>query len=522
MSYASNIAYFAAAGQREFDFSFPYLERSHVIVTVNGGQRDFEWVSESRIRLLFDVPEGTAVVIRRRTPLDAPAVTFQNGSILTAEEQNRAIRQLLYGWQELDDLYNQSLNTARVRLGDNLGVVTDPASLVDELLRISELGDDLLNRFRDALTSIDLNASVITSQALRMDTLTSVVDALAEIGDGAGIATVIQDEVDARIEGDTALADRIALIGAVNSGNTAFILDMDSVMVSPTESLGQRYSAIYAETDNALALIQQEATARANALEAVTSTLDTLGVRVEGNEAAVVDEAQARADAISAEASARQALAALVGDVEAAVENEATVRANADEAIAETIAIMGAKNGAGTAFILDMNKVQVGGGQTFATRLSGIEAATDAAAAAVVTEQTARTTQFGALSGTLSTVQSQIGDQNVSITEIQQAAANLNGDVSAIAGLAFNVNGKISGWVSGNDGVTSTFDVQADVFRVSNGSSSVSPFTVSGNTVYFRNAVWRSGSSGERTEIDHNGGRVYDSAGTLRVRWGRW
>lgn len=31
-----------------------------------------------------------------------------------------------------------------------------------------------------------------------------------------------------------------------------------------------------------------------------------------------------------------------------------------------------------------------------------------------------------------------------------------------------------------------------------------------------------SGTSGQRTVIDNNGGRVYDSAGTLRVRWGLW
>lgn len=32
----------------------------------------------------------------------------------------------------------------------------------------------------------------------------------------------------------------------------------------------------------------------------------------------------------------------------------------------------------------------------------------------------------------------------------------------------------------------------------------------------------RSGTTGQRVEIDQNGGRVYDSAGTLRVRWGMW
>jgi len=55
-------------------------------------------------------------------------------------------------------------------------------------------------------------------------------------------------------------------------------------------------------------------------------------------------------------------------------------------------------------------------------------------------------------------------------------------------------------------------------------SGTATPVFVYSSGVWVFNVpiVIRSGTSGQRTEIDSNGGRVYDSAGTLRVRWGIW
>jgi len=109
-----------------------------------------------------------------------------------------------------------------------------------------------------------------------------------------------------------------------------------------------------------------------------------------------------------------------------------------------------------------------------------------------------------------------------SITDARSVAISAKGAIDVKVGVILNANGKISGFSSTNNGTSSTFDVQADVFRLTNGATTVSPFTVSGNTVFMNNVMIRSGPSGERMELTPSQLRVYDSNNVLRVRIGLW
>lgn len=499
MSYQTRVIYNVGEGQREFDLAIPYLDKNHIKVALNGSAPFFEWVSDSRIRLTSPAITNSILKISRVTPISAAAVEFQNGATLTKEELNRAVLQLLYRLQEQDDFLTNSLDSAMVRLGDHLGVVTTPDAIMDELLRVSELGDDLLNRFRDALASIDLNAETIISntlslsnQAFRMDNLTAVVDALANLEDGTGLATIIQNEADARIQGDQALIDTLALLGAKSGNNLSFILDLNKIRTSPTESLAQRFSALYAADTNALSVIQNEQTARTNAIEAVTQTLNTQGSKIADNEAAIANEATTRATAISAEAAARNALSAkIANDIAAAVLTETNARTSADQSeasarqslatqmgnnlsaaiqneslarttlagsIAQQFAVLGVFNGNNTVFSLDQNRVQVGGGVTLGQRLSGLDARDDNISASVVNEQTARINGYNALSQTLQTVQNTVGGNTASITTLTQVTNGLNARWT----MSLNSNGHITGITANNNGSYGTLAFVAD------------------------------------------------------------
>lgn len=487
MSHHTRTQYIVANGQREFDLAVRFLEKSHISVRVNGIMAPVDWVGESRVRLMYPAPDGSVVLIQRITPIDDALVTFHNGSNLTKEELNRAVLQLLYQVQEQDDLLRGSLDQARVRLGDQLGVVTTPEAIVDELLRISELGDDLLNRFRDALANIDLSAERILDQAFKMENLTAVVDALANLDDGTGLATIIQNEAQQRADGDTALANTLALIGAKSADKVSFILDTNKVKASPTETLAQRFAALYAADGSNLALIQSEQNARINADGALTNRLDTMGAKVTDNEAAIVNEATARATAINAEALARQSLATKVNANEAAIQSEASARSTADTALANTLAILGAKNGAGSAFILDINKVQVDGSTSLGTRLSGIDAKAANAAAAVVTEQTARINGDNALSQTLSTVSNTVNGLTGSITSLTQVTDGLN----LKHGVTLNSNGHITGFIQNNNGRTGSATFVVDEFGIvaPGGGTPIKPFTVTAGKARFNTNV---------------------------------
>jgi phage-related tail fiber protein len=523
MSHQTNAQYIVENGQQEFDLAVPYLDRSHIKIAVNGIIPPYSWVSDSRIRLTFPTPDGSVVNIRRETPINRPLVEFTNSSNLTKEELNRAYLHTLYRQQEQDDFISGSLEQARVRLGDQLGVVTDPDAILDELIRISDLGGDALNRFRDALAGIDLSAErileqsfALSDQAFRMDNLTAVVDALANLEDGSGLATIIQNEAHQRLDGDTALANTLALIGAKSSDNLSFILDLNRVKASPTETLAQRFNAILAQNDNALALIQNEQTARVTALDAMTQTLATQGSEIADNRAAIADEASTRADAISAEAAtrqaltakvandiaaavltetnaraaadlaesqARQSLATTVGQNTSAIQNEATARSTLAGSIAQQFSVLGAFRNGQTAFVLDLNRVEVGPGSSLGVRLSGIDTAVGNVSASVVNEQTARVNGDSALSQSINTLSNTVNGQTASITQLFQVADGL----FARAGLSLNVHGHITGWLLNNDGQSGQFAIVADNFTITapNGGTPVQPFSVSAGRARF-------------------------------------
>jgi hypothetical protein len=91
-----------------------------------------------------------------------------------------------------------------------------------------------------------------------------------------------------------------------------------------------------------------------------------------------------------------------------------------------------------------------------------------------------------------------VGGNSASITTLSSTQATLSGKVNAMYTVTLDVNGYVSGFVSQNTGATSNFIVVADNFQI------VKP------------------AGGARTEFSSGNWRVYDSAGTLRVRLGVW
>ena len=527
MSHKTNVIYVVENGQQEFDLAIPYLDRSHIKVSVNGVIPNFTWVSASRLRLTFPTPDGSIVRIRRETPIDRPLVEFSNSSNLTQEELNRAYLHTLYRQQEQDDFISGSLEAGMVRLGEQLGVVTDPDAIVDEVVRISEIGDAAYARLQASIASIDLNAGRIidhtlqlTNQAFRLTNLAGVVDALANLEDGTGRATVIQNEAQARLDGDTALVDTFALLGAKSADNLSFVLDLAKIKASPTETMAQKFNAIYAANDDALSLIQDERTARVTAIDAVTQTLQTQGSQIGANQSAIANEATTRATAISAEAAARnalsakiandiaaavltetnaraaadsaeaqarQSLAVTVGQNSTAIQNESTARSTLAGSIAQQFAILGAFRNGQTAFVLDLNRVETSAGLSLGTRLSGIDVAVGNVSAGVTNEQTARVQGDQALSQSITNVQNTVNGHTASITTLSQVTNGLN----VRYGVSLNSNGHITGFLMNNNGSSGQFAVVADYFSVTapNGGVPVQPFIVSAGRARFNGNV---------------------------------
>ena len=650
MTAQSRVAYFATAGQQEFSFPHAYIHRDHVKVTVNGQLADKTWVNASTIKLRHAAQAQDAVKIFRETPVEGPIVKFQNGNVLTEEELNLAVRQLLFICQEMLDLYGAGLGEGMVRVGDRMNIPTTGDEIIDEIVNMA-LADALLAEFRQRISDIDLNAERIIEQALQItgltgqvnnvwqaqanaanvastlradfDGLVGVVDGLVNFSNGSGIATVIQNEANARITGDEVLTSTIALIGSANGPRTAFNLNLNTVManatttmaqqlraisaqadansrtifaeqiiatsnaisaqgqtisglttnvagvradlineanlrsaadvatagtlallganaagnqsfilnqattrVSPTETLGTRLATISANAGTLAALINEEATARVANGVSLASQITQMATRVDGANAAIAaqstaistansaqtaarqaqvsqlqaglnsanaaitNEATTRSNAIGAETTARNQQASTfqagLNAANAAIQNEATTRTNADSALASTLAIMGVRNGPGTAFTLNESAVFVNGTTSLGTFMSGVDNRFGSQSASIIaTNQalaTANSVSAQAVQGVVGTVNGLSG----SITSLQQVVSGPGGLMTR-AGLVLNNNGHITGWSLHNNGNSGALNVVADNFGFTspNGGEPVKVFEMNGSKVRF-------------------------------------
>lgn len=319
------------------------------------------------------------------------------------------------------------------------GSVVVPDSEIDRIIALT-VSDPSLTSLFDPLNAsvgnlasqiLGLNASVgsintsVGTITVTLVDLQSQIDALSVIsGDANNIITLLATETTNRIAGDTAIVAVLDKMGAADGDNVSFLLNLDTVKVGPTETLSARLSSITSQ----------------------------------------------------------------FGTVNANVTAEATARAASDTAIAQTIAKLGALNGAGTAFVFDLNTAYVGASESLGQRLSGIATSINANAAAILSEQSTRANADSALSTTLTTLQTTV---NGHTTTISSQATTING-IQAKYSVKVDNNGYVSGFglisTANNGTVTSTFNILADAFKVYNGTTAVAPFEVVGGVVYIKEA----------------------------------
>lgn len=84
------------------DLTFPFIDKSHVLATVNGGLVDLNWKTASQVQFAAPVPTGAPWVVYRDTPTQ-PLVDFTNNAVLTESDLNLAHLQHQYRDEELAD-----------------------------------------------------------------------------------------------------------------------------------------------------------------------------------------------------------------------------------------------------------------------------------------------------------------------------------------------------------------------------------------------------------------------------------
>jgi len=537
MSFASKVLYTGNDVITDFTVTMPYISQSHISVYVNDTLQlsgmHYNWVGASTISFVDAPATDAAIVIQRWTSPSNTLVDFVDGSTLRANDLDTAYLHTYYLSQEYADSFNEVINNALVGVASGTGIVEVETDAVIAALVNEMLSDAAASELQQRIIDIDINAEAIITLSNGLQTqintlaqgvaanvyvqaaepvpgVGGIPDPIAEgsrwydsddnnapyiyqssewisiedprIGDADSYINLLQaeygesaslfiDEVTTISNSTTANTSALTLLGAVNGGNTAFILDLDTVNVGPTESFADRFSSItssWQDADTALegnvnaytdAEILTEASTRASDDGALATTLSLIGAENLAGSAFILDlnttevtDGESLASRFSSITSSWQSGDTATGTAansysDAVVQSEADTRAEEDLALATTISLLGAENGGATAFILDTSTVKIDNdtGDTFATRLSTLTAADSDNSSSISTIQT------------------------TTIPNIQSDVTAAEGDISALYakyGVTLNVNGYITGFAQNNDGSTGSFVVLADKFAV--------------------------------------------------------
>ena len=142
-----------SGGEKQLSITFPYIKKEHIKVFVNDVETtEYHFLNESQIFLDCELTTGDIMSVRRNTPIDAQMVTFTDTSILNAEKQNLAQKQVFNTIQEIYD-NNQQFN------------ITLQADVDEKVERISEAVEKL--EFLEESVEIANNAALAATEQVQ-------------------------------------------------------------------------------------------------------------------------------------------------------------------------------------------------------------------------------------------------------------------------------------------------------------------------------------------------------------------
>ncbi len=138
MSFSKN-EYPGTGAQTDFAVSFPYIDQSHVTVTVDGVETAFTWVNDGLIRISPAPAVAAFIRIRRETSQDERLVNYVVPSSLNDEDLNNDSKQAFFMAQEAIDRATESMGQDDTGQWDAISKriknVADPTAATDGVNR---------------------------------------------------------------------------------------------------------------------------------------------------------------------------------------------------------------------------------------------------------------------------------------------------------------------------------------------------------------------------------------------------
>ena len=516
MAYASKKIYYGDDSTTQFAVTMPFISPAHIDVYVNEVlQLDpLNYVLSGTTVTFSHAPaQDDAIWIRRNTSPNSLLVDFHDGSVLNEADLDMQYQHNFYLYQEAVDSYNELINNAMLAVATGVGIVETETDEIIDALVAEMLNHDSASTLQQRVADIDNNAEAIidlgTGLQVQINTLAS------------GVAAAVYIQPTEPVPGVGGIPDPIT-DGArwydSDDNNRAYIYLLATLeWVDITDPrIGQAAADILVlqtDVDDNAAAVVTEASARSTADSATASLIALIGAENGAQTAFIVDSTTVKIDSDGGDTFATRfsALATADSDNSAAITSEESARITADGVFTDSFTLMGAENVAGTAFILNENTVKIDSdlGDTLAQRFTALSAATATAEANIVIEHDAWIAADIVLAGVTTTLQSQVNSEagqldtaQVTIAANTSAAAGAQGDADTLMakyGVTLNVNGYITGWATNNDGETGTFVILADKFAVVDpsgdpGETEYSPFEIDNGQINMTGAVKINGS----------------------------
>jgi hypothetical protein len=236
-----------------YSFTFPYINISDVVVTVDGTaqviQAEYFFANATTIQFVTAPADGAAILIRRYTASDDVAAVFFPGSAIRARDLNDNFVQSLYVAQESTVTSQDATDSS----ADAQAAAEAAQAAADSAA--SDAADALVQANAAGQSASEAQASASDAQALASSAAVSAQEAAASAADASSdaasaIATadgavVVANAADAKA--DTAIADSAAAVVTANQSkaeSSQAISTADGADAKADTAIGSANSAV--------------------------------------------------------------------------------------------------------------------------------------------------------------------------------------------------------------------------------------------------------------------------------------